>query len=103
MRFFPTIELTPQVEQLLAHGALALQPGQWVRRGERRGRYLRTNPNTGVSYVSWLRPGDDMTTHSQRFHRACVKGYVGKYSRYYDLVRAMRNDRADGAGAAWAA
>ncbi len=90
MTYFPTIELTPQVDLLLARGALRLQPGQWVRRGDRHGRYLRTNPATGVSYVSWIRPGDNWKSHSQRFHRACVKGFVGKYRGLYDRVKLAR-------------
>lgn len=83
MTYMPTIELTPQIAMLLARGALTLQPGQWVRAGDRRGRYLRTNPKTGVSYFSWVRPEDDWTAQAQRFHRACVKGYVGRYAALY--------------------
>ena len=39
MRYMPTIELTPQIAMLLSRGALRLQPGQWVRAGDRRGRF----------------------------------------------------------------
>ena len=91
MKYLPTIDLTPQVKLLLSRGALRLQPGQWVR-GERGvGRYLRTDWRTGTSSVSWVRPDDDWTTQSQRFHRACVKGYVGKYRGNYDRVKAERD------------
>lgn len=88
MPYFPTIDLTPQVSMLLARGALRLKPGQWVRGEKGRGRYLRTDPRKGTTYVSWLRPGDDWETASRRFHRACRKGYVGKYRRLYDADRA---------------
>lgn len=87
MPYFPTIDLTPQVSMLLARGALRLNPGQWVRGEKGRGRYLRTDPRRGTTYVSWLRPGDDWETASQRFHRACRKGYVGKYRRLYERDR----------------
>lgn len=90
MQYLPTIDLTDQMKLLLARGALRLQPGQWVR-GERGvGRYLRTDLNKGVNYVSWVRPDDSFASHSQRFHRACEKGFVGKYAARYDAVRAMR-------------
>ncbi|HEY0524333.1 MAG TPA: hypothetical protein VGD08_13155 [Stellaceae bacterium] len=91
MRYFPTVDLTPQVKLLLARGALRLQPGQWVKSAERGvGRYLRTDPRNGVSYVSWVRPEDDWATQAQRFHRACRKGFVGKYRRLYDVVKDER-------------
>ena len=90
MQYLPTIELTPQVSLLLARGALRLQPGQWVRGEKGTGRYLRTNPLTGVSYISWLRPGDRWEDAAQRFHRACVKGFVGKYRPLYEFVKAER-------------
>ncbi|PWC76490.1 hypothetical protein TSH64_17840 [Azospirillum sp. TSH64] len=85
MPFFPTIDLTPQVKMLLARGALTLNPGQWVRGEKGRGRFLRTDPRTGTAHVSWLRPGDDWKTASQRFHRACRKGYIGKYRGLYEF------------------
>ena len=90
MRYLPTIELTPQVQLLLSRGALRLQPGQWVRGEKGRGRFLRTNPRNGVSYVSWVREGDDWARQAQRFHRACIKGYVGKYRPLYDVAKAKR-------------
>jgi hypothetical protein len=90
MPYFPTIELTPQVKMLLARGALTLNPGQWVRGEKGRGRFLRTDPRTGTTYVSWLRPGDDWETASQRFHRACRKGYIGKYRGLYEFDKATR-------------
>lgn len=90
MQYFPTIDLTPQTRMLLARGALRLQPGQWVRDGAARGRYLRTNPRTGVTYVSWVRPEDRWADHVQRFHRACVKGFIGRYAPLYDMVKAER-------------
>ena len=96
MQYMPTIELTPQIAMLLSRGALRLQPGQWVRAGDRRGRYLRTNPRSGVNYFSWVRPDDDWETQSRRFHRACVKGYVGRYGAYYTPKEpgpALRRER----------
>jgi hypothetical protein len=90
MPYFPTIELTPQVSMLLARGALRLNPGQWVKSQKGLGRFLRTDPRSGTTYVSWLRPGDDWETASQRFHRACRKGFVGKYRRFYDGGKARR-------------
>jgi hypothetical protein len=94
MRYFPTIDLTPQVKLLLARGALRLQPGQWVRSDEKGfGRFLRTDPRSGVSYVSWVRPEDDWETQAQRFHRACQKGFVGKYRPLYDAVKTERERR----------
>jgi hypothetical protein len=75
---------------LLSKGALRLQPGQWVAGEKGVGRYLRTDPRTGTTYVSWVRPGDDWTTQSQRFHRACVKGYVGKYASRYEGLKPAR-------------
>jgi hypothetical protein len=90
MSYFPTIDLTPQVSLLLSRGALRLQPGQWVRGEKGRGRYLRTDPRSGVTYVSWVRPGDDWKTASARFHRACRKGFVGKYRPLYDAEKARR-------------
>ena len=90
MQYFPTIDLTPQVRMLLAGGALRLQPGQWVREGESRGRYLRTSPRTGVTYVSWVRPDDRFDDAARRFHRAGVKGFVGRYAPLYDAVKARR-------------
>jgi hypothetical protein len=91
MRYLPTVDLTPQVKLLLARGALHLQPGQWVKSAEKGvGRYLRTDPRNGVSYVSWVRPEDDWATQSQRFRRACQKGFVGKYRPFYDVVKAER-------------
>ena len=98
MRYFPTVNLTPQVKLLLARGALRLQPGQWVKSSERGvGRYLRTDPRNGVSYVSWVRPEDDWATQAQRFHRACRKGFVGKYRRLYDVVKDERERTRRGA------
>lgn len=91
MQYFETIDLTSQVKRLLAQGALTLQPGQWVRDAERGvGRYLRTDRRTGVTYVSWKRPGETWETYGQRFHRACVKGFVGRYAPLYDIVKAER-------------
>lgn len=90
MPYFPTIELTPQVRMLLARRALMLNPGQWVRSERGQGRFLRTDPRTGTTYVSWLRPGDDWETASQRFHRACRKGYIGKYRGLYEFDIANR-------------
>lgn len=90
MQYLPTIHLTPQVALLLSRGALRLQPGQWVRGGGRCGRYLRTDPRTGVSYVSWVRPTDDWDAQARRFHRACVKGFVGRYRALYDDVKRAR-------------
>ncbi|UEM22526.1 hypothetical protein JL100_007195 [Skermanella mucosa] len=84
MRYLPTIDLTPQVSLLLSAGALHLQPGQWVTGDKGVGRYLRTDRRTGTTYVSWVRPGDDWKTQSQRFHRACMKGYVGKYGSRHE-------------------
>jgi hypothetical protein len=92
MQFLPTIELTPQVSLLLSKGALRLQPGQWVSGKKGTGRYLRTDPKTGTTYVSWVRPGDDWTTQAQRFHRACMKGYVGKYRSLYPAVKPAQVD-----------
>ena len=92
MQYFPTIDLTPQVRLLLARGALRLQPGQWVRDdGGAQGRYLRTNRQTGVTYVSWVRPDDRFEDAARRFHRACVKGFIGKYAPLYDVVKAERD------------
>ncbi len=91
MLYLPAIELTGQVQTLLAQGALRLQPGQWVVRGDQRGRYLRTNRRTGVSYFAWERPHESWKQQTQRFHRACIKGFVGKYAPYYDVVKAMRD------------
>ncbi|HEY0833274.1 MAG TPA: hypothetical protein VGE72_05130 [Azospirillum sp.] len=90
MSYFPTIDLTPQVSLLLSRGALRLQPGQWVRGEKGRGRYLRTDLRSGVTYVSWLRSGDDWKTAADRFHRACRKGFVGKYRPLYDAEKARR-------------
>ncbi|WP_431857752.1 hypothetical protein [Azospirillum sp.] len=90
MPYFPTIELTPQVSMLLARGALQLNPGQWVRGEKGRGRYLRTDPRTGVSYISWVRPGDDWRAAADRFHRACRKGFIGKYRPLYEAEKARR-------------
>ena len=75
---------------LLSKGALRLQPGQWVAGEKGIGRYLRTDHRTGTTYVSWVRPGDDWTTQSQRFHRACMKGYVGKYASRYEGLKPAR-------------
>lgn len=83
MRFMPAIDLTPQVRLMLARGALTLQPGQWVRGDRGTGRYLRTDPRTGVTYVSWVRPGDSFADQAGRFGRACRKGYVGRYAWRY--------------------
>src|ERR671926_425987 len=99
MHYLPTIELTPQLKLLLSRGALRLQPGQWVRDERGHGRYLRTDPRTGTSYVSWVRPDDDWDAQSQRFHRACVKGFVGKYRPLYDTVKLLR-ERTRGTPAA---
>lgn len=90
MPYVPTIDLTPQVSMLLARGMLRLNPGQWVRGSKGSGRYLRTDPRTGTTYVSWVRPGDDWKTASERFHRACRKGYVGKYRPLYERDKALR-------------
>ena len=90
MPYFPTIDLTPQVSLLLARGALHLNPGQWVCGPKGHGRYLRTDPRTGTTYVSWLRPGDDWETASQRFSRACRKGFVGRYRANYEAEKARR-------------
>lgn len=84
MKFRPTVELTPETTRRLATGQLTLQPGQWVKGAKGRGRYLRTNPRTGVNYVSWVRKGDDWQSQAERFHRACIKGFVGKYRALYD-------------------
>ncbi|HYE51543.1 MAG TPA: hypothetical protein VEB20_18230 [Azospirillaceae bacterium] len=91
MHYLPSIELTPQVRLMLSRGALRLQPGQWVRGERGTGRYLRTDPRTGVSYVSWVRPGDSWADQAQRFHRACRNAYVGKYRPLYDRLRAERD------------
>lgn len=98
MHYLPTIELTAQVQALLSHGALRLQPGQWVKGERGRGRYLRTDRRNGVNYISWVRPGDDWSSQSQRFHRACLKGFVGKYRPRYEFVKAEREGmrRPDG-------
>lgn len=90
MPYFPTIDLTPQVSMLLARGALQLNPGQWVRGEKGRGRYLRTDPRTGVTYISWVRPGEDWRTAADRFHRACRKGFIGKYRPLYEAEKARR-------------
>jgi len=90
MQYLPTIQLTSQVSMLLSKGGLNLQPGQWVAGEKGIGRYLRTDHRTGTTYVSWVRPGDDWTTQSQRFHRACVKGYVGKYASRYEGLKPAR-------------
>jgi hypothetical protein len=90
MKFFPVIELDEQMRELLALGALRLQPGQWVSERGRRGRYLRTNRRTGVSYFAWERPEESWDAQARRFHRACVKGFVGKYAPYYEAVKALR-------------
>lgn len=96
----PTIELTPQVRMLLARGALVLSPGQWVRDQRRgKGRYLRTDPRTGVTYVSWVRPGDGWAEASGRFQRACRNAFVGRYRGLYEAAKAMREaERAEAAG-----
>lgn len=91
MPYMPTIDLTPQVSLLLARGALHLNPGQWVRGEKGRGRYLRTDPRTGTVYVSWLRPGDGWDQAAQRFHRACRKGFIGKYRPLYEAEKARRD------------
>ncbi|HEV7372409.1 hypothetical protein [Arenibaculum sp.] len=93
MKYLPTIDLDPQVRLLLAHGALRLQPGQWVRdeRG-RVGRFLRTNGRTGSVHASWVRPDDTWASAAGRFHRACIKGFVGRYRPLYDRL----NDRLGG-------
>ncbi len=93
MTYFPTIDLTGQIRLLLSRGALRLQPGQWVRENGRQGRYLRTNPRTGVTSVCWVRPGDTVAGHARRFHRACVKGFVGRHARLYPAVRTEREIR----------
>lgn len=91
MRYLPTIELTPQVRLLLARGALHLQPGQWVRDGQRGiGRFLRTDARTGTPHVSWVRPEDRFEDAAKRFGRACQKGFIGKYARRYDGVKQAR-------------
>jgi hypothetical protein len=90
MKFLPAIELSGPLRTLLAQGALRLQPGQWVVENGRRGRYLRTNRRTGVSYFAWERPEESWRAQAQRFHRACVNGFVGKYARYYELAKALR-------------
>ena len=90
MRYLPTIQLTSQISMLLSEGALRLQPGQWVTGDKGIGRYLRTDHRTGTTYVSWVRPGDDWETQSQRFHRACMKGYVGKYASRYEGLKPAR-------------
>ena len=102
MTFLPIIDLTPQVRLMLARGALRLSPGQWVRDAARgKGRYLRTDPRTGVSYVSWVRKGDSWADASARFHRACRNGFVGKYRPLYEATRLIREaDRAEAAGLA---
>ena len=43
-----------------------------------------------MTYVSWVRPDDRFDDAAQRFHRACVKGFVGKYAPLYDAVKAER-------------
>lgn len=90
MTYLPTIDITPQISMLLARGALRLLPGQWVRGEKGRGRYLRTDPCNGVTYVSWVRPGDDWTSAASRFQRACRKGFVGKYRPLYEAEKARR-------------
>jgi hypothetical protein len=91
MQYFPTLDLTPQVRMLLGEGALRLQPGQWVKdRQHGVGRYLRTDLRSGTSYISWVRPEDDWKAQSERFHRACIKGFVGKYAPLYEMVRLAR-------------
>ncbi|WP_119681166.1 hypothetical protein [Indioceanicola profundi] len=94
MRFMPMVDLTPQVRLMLARGALKLQPGQWVRGERGRGRYLRTDARSGVTYVSWVRPGDDFKDQASRFGRACRKGFVGRHAWRYDRVKAVRNRQA---------
>ena len=92
MTYFPTIELDGQTLLLLSRGALRLQPGQWVRSKTRgRGRYLRTNPRTGSTSVCWVRPGEDFDAFTQRFHRACMKGFVGRYAPRYEAAKALRD------------
>lgn len=93
MQFLPTLDLTPQLRMLLARGALRLQPGQWVRDERGVGRYLRTDTEKGVTYVSRVRPGDSWASASDRFHRACAKGFVGKYRPLYKRVKAEREAR----------
>lgn len=90
MKYLPAIEMSAELRTLLAHGALRLNPGQWVIENGRRGRYLRTNYRTGVSYFAWEEPSESWRDQASRFHRACVKGFVGKYAPYYDLVKAIR-------------
>ena len=99
MPYMPTIDLTPQLSMLLARGALQLNPGQWVRGEKGRGRYLRTDPRTGTTYVSWLRPGDGWDQAVQRFHRACQKGFIGKYRPLYEAEKARRGMARPIAGA----
>ncbi len=43
-----------------------------------------------MTYVSWVRPHDRWDDHVRRFHRACVKGFVGRYASLYDTVKAAR-------------
>lgn len=81
MRYMPAIELTPDIRRLLAGGALRLQPGQWLTDGGARGRYLRVNRRTGTPHVCWTRPGERFADQTARFHRACVKGFVGRHGR----------------------
>lgn len=100
MQFLPTLDLTPQVRLLLARGALRLQPGQWVRDERGVGRYLRTDHSKGVTYVSRVRPGDSWASAADRFRRACVKGFVGKYRPLYERARAEREFRRRTAGPA---
>ncbi|MGQ9367753.1 hypothetical protein [Azospirillum sp. ST 5-10] len=100
MTYLPMIDMTPQISMLLARGALRLLPGQWVRSGKGRGRYLRTDPRSGVTYVSWVRPGDDWASAANRFQRACRKGFVGKYRPLYEAEKARRlRDRDERAAA----
>jgi hypothetical protein len=98
MQFLPTLELTPQLRLLLARGALRLQPGQWVRDERGVGRYLRTDTEKGVTYVSRVRPGDTWASASDRFRRACVKGFVGKYRGRYERTKAERRARRGDGG-----
>lgn len=100
MRYFPTIDVTDQTRMLLSSGALRLQPGQWVVENGRRGRYLRTNLRTAVSYFSWERSDENWRAQVQRFHRACVKGFVGKYAPAYEYVSALRQARREAPAAA---
>ena len=93
MQFLPTLDLTPQVRLLLARGALRLQPGQWVKDERGVGRYLRTDHSRGVTYVSRVRPGDSWSSAADRFRRACVKGFVGKYRPLYERAKAEREMR----------